>query len=66
MEGVSPSEMLLVAFPVSRYLADRKRKKWHFLRHSSKGRQPQSVAFTLYVEVVRLIQTNLDEPYIPT
>ena len=48
------------------YLANRKSKRWHFLRHSSKGQQPQSVAFTLYVEVVRLIQNNLDEPDIPT
>ena len=45
----------------SRYLADRKRKMWHFLRHSSKGQEPQSVVFTLDVEVVRLIQTNFDE-----
>ena len=49
-----------------RYLADFKRNLWHFLRQSSKGQEPQSVAFTLYVEVVRLIQTNLDEYDTPT
>ena len=49
-----------------RYLANSKRNLWHFLRHSSKGQEPQSVAFTLYVEVVRLIQTNLDEYDTPT